>query len=448
MPSSKGFTGVLTTPIADVLPENEGVLTFGKIVSVRKVTGIQSFFGFAEVGGSITGDPGDLGLNVKWLLPVWQRPDYRLSVAWGGVDIGGGRVMDRYFYGVTSLSFEHVRLTVGATNEGKTLAGVEIEPLIPWARLLITESEIGMALMAPSWGSVQMATHRKTPAPRWQIALQRPLDSLWVAPPTPQGNWNLHYELKPELFDVVAVETGPYHYQALLAHQLFLRGLESWRLGIQVRQPLAHSKELEPGQSLARFREEGVALRQSAIAYRLPMPFAKPWHFEASVGTYNVDWWFWRLSVGASYSQWSIQSYVAYFDNPSRDEYKLVWLPSLTWKTPQQRYGVRVYGGDFWLQDRGWGVSVMKYLGSATVSLNVQRITDDNGFRPGTFIGASFQVPLCLPRDIALGSKHFTANGPKSLEYSLSTRLITPGSSNTVAPLQGYEPDWLLRTEQ
>ena len=79
IPSSKGFTGVLATPIADVLPENEGALTFGKIDSLRKITGIQSFLGFAEVGGSITGDPGDLGLNVKWILPVWQRPDYRLS---------------------------------------------------------------------------------------------------------------------------------------------------------------------------------------------------------------------------------------------------------------------------------------------------------------------------------------------------------------------------------
>lgn len=445
LPSSKGYTGVLSTPVAGVLPDNQGTLTFGRTDSLRKITGIQSMFGFWELGGSITGDPGDLGLNSKFLLPVVERNGYRLSFALGGVDIAGGRVVDRYYYGVGSLTLPHVRFTMGSTHDGHALAGIEVEPLIPWARLLLTEKQSGMALVAPGWGSAQLAVDRKSKNRTWIFAFQRPLDSLLQAPaPQTRGNWRLHYELYPELFDVVAVEVGAYHYQWLLAHNVYLLGIPHWRAAAQVRQPLENSRELETGRTLSRFREDGVALRQTTLVYDRSTDLGVgKIKAEAALGTYAVDWWFWRAALRWSFSRLALAGYVAYFDNPRLEEYRVVWVPSATWALVPGRYGVRLYGGDFWEQDRGLGFAFQKYLGSTTVSLDAQRVYVP-GERPTHFIGATVAVALCLPRDVELGTRRITANGPRSWDYTLRTRLITPGSPNTVAPLAATEPRWLL----
>jgi len=445
LPGDKGLSGVLSTPIAAVLPDNEGVITWGKDDSLRRVTGVQSLFDFLEVGGSIYGDPGDLSLNVKLCLPAIERNGYRLSFALGAIDIAGGRVVDRYGFGVSSLELPHARFTAGVSHDGEWMSGVELEPLVSWSRLLASESQAGFALLAPGWGSARLSWNYSDGERSWQVAAQRSLDSLLTVPAHSE-RWRVHYEPYPDLFDVVAVETGPYHYQLLLAHNISLRGLNPWSGALQVRQPLVHSRELEDGRSLARFREEGVALRQSALAYATK-PFVAGFgdmRAEAMAGTYAVDWWFWRLA-GRFESKYAIlDGYVSYFDNPELNEYRWVWVPALTVPFFNGRYALRVYGGDFWEQDRALGVALEKHLGSTKVSFDAQRVVDGVANTPVHWIGARVSLALCLPRDVRLGTSHLTVNGPRSWEYGLRTRLIKPGASNTVAPGLVREPAWVL----
>jgi hypothetical protein len=135
---------------------------------------------------------------------------------------------------------------------------------------------------------------------------------------------------------------------------------------------------------------------------------------------------------------------LARFDNPKIKEYRVVCVPKLQWEFVPKRYALLLFGGSFWEQDYGIGMSLLKMVGPATVAFTGKRTYPSHENGGVNMIGASLTIPLRLERDLSVGTPHVTVNGPDRWEYGLRTRLIQPGHANSIHPGLAREPVWLV----
>jgi hypothetical protein len=229
-------------------------------------------------------------------------------------------------------------------------------------------------------------------------------------------------ELSPGLKTFVATEYG------LIDYLVSLRTYVQWNLykGVDLDllydTPLWWSDDLERDSGRYRYANRGNELQSLMLnnTDRLGSLFNT-----LSVGKYRSDYLGGFDQLLYQHGRHNVKLELGYFENQElEDDTREVYLASYRYYYPEKDLFFELNGGQYWHQDRGYGVEVKRFFGDTLIGFFFSDTEYDN------YAGVTLELPL-TPRRVC-NSRYAQLKGKKDFSYYLRSTVMQESGTNYI----------------
>ena len=229
-------------------------------------------------------------------------------------------------------------------------------------------------------------------------------------------------ELSPGLKTFVATEYG------LLDYLLSLRTYVRWNLyrGVDLDllydTPLFWSGDLDRTDGRYRYANRGSELQ--SLMLNNTDRFGSLFN-TISVGKYRSDYLGGMDQLLYQHGRHKVKLQLGYFENQKIEgDNREVYLASYRYYYPEKDLFFELSGGQYWHQDRGYGIEVKRFFGDTLVGFFFNDSEYDN------YAGISLEIPLTLRR--VPNHRYAQLKGKKDFSYYLRSTVMREDDTNAI----------------
>ena len=257
----------------------------------------------------------------------------------------------------------------------------------------------------------------------------------------------LHLEISPILKTFVATEVKLFDYQLLMG----LNGYYNLAKGLDVNArydfKISHSKNFNPKTGVFADSYNKGGLHSLLVHYTFKYNNIIN---TTSLGLYRYEYFAAINQTSLMYKNHFLNLKFGYFKHKGKYEHidwqdsKKIFIAKYSYYFKNINASIDIYGGQFWNQDRGFGINFNKYLGDTTLTLKYLQTKPTTYWKffsseqTNRYIGLYITIPLDFKKS-KTNFKYVQLHGNNNFTYGLRSTIKRKDGSNRVMPGSGDE---------
>jgi hypothetical protein len=229
-------------------------------------------------------------------------------------------------------------------------------------------------------------------------------------------------ELFPGLKTFVGTEVGVFDYELSLKSHFNWNLAKGLNFGVLYNLPIAHSDNFDEGKVFRRYYEE-ADLESAMLHYTFKY---KNFFNTTHLGLYKYDYIGVLNESNLLFGNSNIGLKVGLFKNrdDSNEEKKKIALVSYSYYIDTIDSIVKIQGGKYFYQDKGFDITFKKFFNNNAVYLKYQQNKSNK------YVGIGFEIPL----DFSFNSKKAQIKGVNNFKHYVRTTVDRDDNTNQVVP--------------